>query len=78
MQLVSEVRKAQKTRKGIVFAYDNEGRRNEALDCLVYALAALYILIERFGLNLEALRQDKVQTETTSNSFAELGRRMGK
>ena len=78
MQLVSEVRKAQKTRKGIVFAYDNEGRRNEALDCLVYALAALYILIERFGLNLEALRQDKVQTESTSNSFAELGRRMGK
>lgn len=76
-QLVSEIRKPVRTKRGIVFAYDNEGRRNEALDCLVYALAALYICIERFGLNLESHKPNATTTKTENIGFAELGRRMG-
>jgi phage terminase large subunit GpA-like protein len=38
-----------------VYRWDAGGRRNEALDCFVYALAALYIAIDRFGINLEVL-----------------------
>ncbi|EFI8899114.1 terminase, partial [Escherichia coli] len=32
-----------------------KGRRNEALDCLVYAYAALRISVQRWQLDLEAL-----------------------
>ena len=73
LQLVSEVRKPVRTKRGILFVYDNEGRRNEALDCLVYALAALYILIERFGLNLESYKPGVSNSKRESIGFAELG-----
>lgn len=54
-QLTSE-RKKRKIHKGKpVLVWDNEKRRNEALDCLVYALAALRISQTRFGFDLEAL-----------------------
>lgn len=49
-----------------VLRWDNEGRRNEALDCLVYALAALRISTSRFGINLDTL------SEPTSNSSEEI------
>jgi len=35
--------------------WDSKKRRNEALDCFVYALAALRISISRWQLNLDAL-----------------------
>ncbi len=35
--------------------WDNEKRRNEAIDCFVYALAALRICQQRFGLDLDLL-----------------------
>lgn len=35
--------------------WDSKKRRNEALDCFVYALAALRISISRWQLNLESL-----------------------
>ncbi|MCY1452448.1 hypothetical protein D9M71_693680 [compost metagenome] len=38
-----------------VYRWDAKGRRNEALDCLVYAIAALRISQQRFGLDLEAI-----------------------
>ncbi|MFM2476372.1 phage terminase large subunit family protein [Celerinatantimonas sp. MCCC 1A17872] len=38
-----------------VLRWDNEGRRNEATDCLVYALAALRISMSRFGYKLTPL-----------------------
>lgn len=38
-----------------VYRWDAKGKRNEALDCLVYAIAALRISQQRFGLDLEAL-----------------------
>lgn len=40
--------------------WSNEGRRNEALDCLVYALAALRISTSRFGINLSELAKPTV------------------
>ncbi|PSJ23824.1 terminase [Halomonas sp. ND22Bw] len=53
-QLTAEV-KVMKIEKGRrVYRWDAGGRRNEALDCLVYALAALRISQQRFGLDLEA------------------------
>lgn len=52
-QLTSE-RLIEKNVNGkIAMRWDNEGRRNEALDCLVYALAALRISVNRFGLQLK-------------------------
>ncbi|CAM4078364.1 phage terminase large subunit family protein [Shewanella denitrificans] len=56
-QLTSE-RKIPVRRDGrIIYKWDNQKRRNEALDCFVYALAALYIAIEKFGINLDKLAQ---------------------
>lgn len=54
-QLTAE-RKKLKIEKGQrVYRWDAGGRRNEALDCFVYALAALRISQQRFGLDLDAL-----------------------
>lgn len=39
------------------YRWDNQGRRNEALDCFVYALAALRISQQRFGIDLDALAE---------------------
>jgi phage terminase large subunit GpA-like protein len=64
-QLTSE-RKMPTRRDGrIVYRWDAGGRRNEALDCFVYAMAALYIAIDRFGINLDAL--SKVITNKDEN-----------
>jgi phage terminase large subunit GpA-like protein len=64
-QLTSE-RKLPTRRDGrIVYRWEAGGRRNEALDCFVYALAALYIAIDRFGINLDSL--SKVITTDTQN-----------
>ena len=64
-QLTSE-RKLPTRRDGrIVYRWEAGGRRNEALDCFVYALAALYIAIDRFGINLESL--SKVITNKDEN-----------
>lgn len=54
-QLTAEV-KILKLANGVrQFRWDNQNRRNEALDCFVYALAALRISQQRFGLDLNAL-----------------------
>ncbi|MFT7565826.1 MAG: phage terminase large subunit GpA-like protein [Pseudoalteromonas distincta] len=74
-QLVSEIRVPKKTARGVIFVYDNEQRRNEALDCFVYALAALRISIEKFGLDLASLQVEIQQQNKTS--FAELGKKLG-
>ncbi len=76
-QLVSEIRKPKKTKQGVIMVYDNEGRRNEALDCFNYALAALYISIERFSLKLESFVSQQETQKSTSNSFAALGKQLG-
>ncbi|GAB7527920.1 phage terminase large subunit family protein [Pseudomonas sp. 3A(2025)] len=55
-QLTSEKKKAVIAKGKRVMRWDNGGRRNEALDCFVYALAALRISQQRFGLNLDLLQ----------------------
>ena len=40
--------------------WDAGGRRNEAGDCLVYALAGLRISQTRFGFDLEALERQRL------------------
>jgi phage terminase large subunit GpA-like protein len=64
--------------------WDSKGRRNEALDCFVYALAALRISIFRFQLNLQALHESQVASqeeapkiEPAKSRMAELARKMG-
>lgn len=52
-QLTSEKKKAVISKGKREMRWDAGGRRNEALDCFVYALAALRICQQRFGLNLD-------------------------
>ncbi len=54
-QLTSEKKKAAISKGKRVMRWDSGGRRNEALDCFVYALAALRICQQRFGLDLDLL-----------------------
>jgi terminase, large subunit len=54
-QLTSETKKWIMARGRRVLRWDASKRRNEALDCFVYALAALRISQEKFGLDLEYL-----------------------
>ncbi len=58
-----------------VMRWDNEGRRNEALDCLVYALAALRISKSKFGLKLE--ESEPKQKTTKKVDISKLGEQMG-
>ncbi|WP_081945821.1 phage terminase large subunit family protein [Halomonas salina] len=53
-QMVAEIKVAKIERGQRVYRWDSGGRRNEALDCLVYALTALRISQQRFGLDLNA------------------------
>ncbi|EEA0860808.1 phage terminase large subunit family protein [Salmonella enterica subsp. salamae] len=43
--------------------WDAKGRRNEALDCLVYASAALRVSVQRWQLDLEALATSRKSEE---------------
>lgn len=54
----------------LVLRWDNEKRRNEGTDCLVYALAALRISMSRFGFKLT---QEKPSTASSSIDLAALG-----
>lgn len=56
-QLTAEKRKWVIVKHRRVQRWDAGGRRNEALDCFVYALAALRITQQRFGMNLDLLAQ---------------------
>ncbi len=43
--------------------WDKKGRRNEALDCLVYAYAALRVSVQRWQLDLEALARARSEEQ---------------
>jgi len=45
-----------------VLRWDASKKRNEALDCFVYALAALRISQEKFGLDLDLLASQNPET----------------
>lgn len=51
-QLTAETKKLKIEKGKRVYRWDAGGRRNEALDCAVYALAALRIAQQHFGLDL--------------------------
>jgi len=61
-QLTSETKKWVMARGRRVLRWDASKRRNEALDCFVYALAALRISQEKFGLDLEYLARQNPET----------------
>lgn len=57
-QLTSETKKWILAKGRRVLRWDASKKRNEALDCFVYALAALRISQEKFGLDLELLAME--------------------
>ncbi|MGL4448429.1 MAG: phage terminase large subunit family protein [Shewanella sp.] len=71
LQQLTAERKIPVRRDGrIVYRWDAGNRRNEALDCFVYALAALYIALEKFGINLDKLSHVKPIANTNSEQTA--------
>ncbi|MEL4429829.1 phage terminase large subunit family protein [Shewanella mangrovisoli] len=69
-QLTAERKLPKRVDGRIVYRWDAGNRRNEALDCFVYALAALYIALEKFGINLDKLSHVKPITTTNSEQTA--------
>jgi len=68
-QLTAETKRLKVVQGRRVYRWDAGGRRNEALDCLVYAVAALRISQQRFGLDLDALATAKpVEAEVISKT----------
>ncbi|MEF6475830.1 terminase gpA endonuclease subunit, partial [Escherichia coli] len=60
--------------------WDSKKRRNEALDCFVYALAALRISISRWQLDLSALLaslQEEDGAATNKKTLADYGPQCG-
>lgn len=57
-QLTTERKKPVIVKGQRVLRWDSGNRRNEALDCLVYALTALRISQQRYGLDLDALNRE--------------------
>lgn len=71
----SKVMKVVKGRR--TYLWDAGGRRNEALDCYVYALAALRISQQNFGIRLENLQpviKNKSDTNPIESESAQLPR----
>ncbi len=54
--------------------WDSKKRRNEALDCFVYALAALRISISRWQLDLSALLASLQEEDGAATNKENTGR----
>ncbi|ELE9727887.1 phage terminase large subunit family protein [Enterobacter kobei] len=77
-QITAEVLVPKPLNGRVVYRWDNQGRRNETLDCFVYALAALRISISRFQVNLERLSEQQSQPQKkTAISLTEMARQLG-
>lgn len=78
-QIVAEVLLPVVVKGKIVYRWSNQGRRNEALDCFVYALAALRLSIARFQINLEQLTaaRKNAGSEKTGPSISEMAKKLG-
>ena len=65
-QLTAETKVMKIVKGRRVYSWDAQSRRNEALDCAVYALAALRISQQRFGIDLEVLAdaQEELAADT--------------
>lgn len=78
-QIVAEVLLPVVVKGKIVYRWSNQGRRNEALDCFVYALAALRLSMARFQINLEQLTaaRKNAGSEKTGPSISEMAKKLG-
>lgn len=71
-QITAETKRVTIERGRRVYRWDAGGRRNEGLDCLVYALAALRISQLRFGIDLDFLEKTKEQQHAISEPASTL------
>tara|TARA_R110002073_G_scaffold44656_2_gene123717 strand:- start:68 stop:841 length:774 start_codon:yes stop_codon:yes gene_type:complete len=69
-QLTAEVKLARISNGRRVYRWESKGKRNEALDCFVYALAALRISQQRFGFNLDQQVERSPDQKTETNKPA--------
>ncbi|ELY5938897.1 phage terminase large subunit family protein [Cronobacter malonaticus] len=77
-QITAEVLVPKPLNGRVVYRWDNQGRRNETLDCFVYALAALRISISRFQVNLERLSEQQSQPKNSvAMSITDMARQLG-
>lgn len=77
-QITAEVLVPKPLNGRVVYRWDNQGRRNETLDCFVYALAALRISISRFQVNLERLSEQQSQPKNSAAmSITDMARQLG-
>lgn len=76
-QLVAEVLIPKLVNGKVVYRWDNQKRRNETLDCFVYALAALRISILRFQVNLEALTEAQANNKPAGRTLEDLAKSFG-
>ena len=77
MQLVAEVLIPKLVNGKVVYRWDNQKRRNETLDCFIYALAALRISILRFQINLEALTEALAGKTPTGRTLGDIAKSFG-
>ena len=66
-QLTSETKKWVLAKGRRVLRWDASKKRNEALDCFVYALAALRISQDKFGLDLDELAKGQPQARAQAD-----------
>ncbi|EBL9934716.1 phage terminase large subunit family protein [Salmonella enterica] len=73
-QLVAEELVEKAVGGKIKLLWDARGRRNEALDCLVYAYAALRVSMQRWQLDLDKLADSRGREKAPSLSMEEVAR----
>ncbi len=56
--------------------WDNKKRRNEALDCLVYAYAALRVSVQRWQLDLAVLAKSRKKRRPGQPTLKELAAKL--
>ncbi len=73
-QLCSETKALKKYKGRMRWIYDNNGKRNEAIDCFVGTLAALRLSEDYFGLDLSVL----ANPEIVQASFSDAAKKLSK
>jgi phage terminase large subunit GpA-like protein len=71
-QLVAEELVEKRVNGKVKLLWDAKGRRNEALDCLVYAYAAYRVSVQRWQLDLDALAASRAGDEHDTPSLEKL------
>lgn len=71
-QLVAEELVEKVVKGKVTLLWDAKGRRNEALDCLVYACAAYRVSVQRWQLDLDALAESRKSESNNNPTLEEL------